>query len=730
MASRLLRLGQVALIVFCLGKEFALSQWEWRNPLPQGKLLADLQAFSLTKCIVVGERGTFLTTASAGKSWNLTTLQGLPDITYLQFFDQATGIVIGSQDSVSRLLRTTDAGNQWSEIHPAPGMVRSAAFLNTDTGWVATDSALVFTASGGLSWVSRALPGNRVSRLFFLDKLTGWAISWDTVYRTTDGGTSWRGVRPDSGLATIMNKVQFINSQVGWVIGTSRGPNHFSGHVYKSTDGGIDWFEQLTVGEDFVDYRTFSDIDMSDEHLGWVVAQGRLYKTEDGGKTWNEIAAVPYLYQVSSVNNLQLWGCGPDGALYYSGDGGVIWAPKYQGTIIGLDDLYWLDENTGFAAGDTLLLKTRDQGVTWEPVPVVAPGQNDFVVRSVWFVDSLRGWLGVEHAGGLGGLFSTTDGGHSWVTELDSVYRISSLFFIGKTHGWAASGPRVYHTSDGGITWAAGGASTDPGQIESLYFVSPDSGWAGGYLGMAQTTDGGISWATASPAGLVGLYAKGIHFISPLVGWVVGYSGNDGFIFRTDDGGKNWRSQAHPSLPWYTWPLGVTFVDENHGLVGGQSFSGGFAFRTTDGGAHWEVDDIPFNRALLRSKSQGEDIWVLGSDGAILRRSLNSTNIREEDVTRLPSTIKLAQNHPNPFNPSTAIKYTVGGVGGQGSGIGNVKLIVYDLLGREVAVLVNERKSPGSYEVSFDGSGLPSGVYICRLIAGSYVQSRKMMLLR
>jgi len=95
----------------------------------------------------------------------------------------------------------------------------------------------------------------------------------------------------------------------------------------------------------------------------------------------------------------------------------------------------------------------------------------------------------------------------------------------------------------------------------------------------------------------------------------------------------------------------------------------------------------------------------------------------------------LSQNYPNPFNPVTRIKYTVGGTGGsglgtrntgaggegtrdQGSGASNVNLRVYDVLGREVAVLVNERQALGSYEVSFDASGLASGVYIYRLTAG------------
>lgn len=91
----------------------------------------------------------------------------------------------------------------------------------------------------------------------------------------------------------------------------------------------------------------------------------------------------------------------------------------------------------------------------------------------------------------------------------------------------------------------------------------------------------------------------------------------------------------------------------------------------------------------------------------------------------------LEQNYPNPFNPLTVIKYTVGGAGDAGRGaVASVKLTIYDLLGREVAVLVNERKAPGSYTVNFDGSRLASGIYLYRLTAGSLLQSKKMLLVK
>jgi hypothetical protein len=87
------------------------------------------------------------------------------------------------------------------------------------------------------------------------------------------------------------------------------------------------------------------------------------------------------------------------------------------------------------------------------------------------------------------------------------------------------------------------------------------------------------------------------------------------------------------------------------------------------------------------------------------------------------SDFRLEQNFPNPFNPKTVVSYQL-------SVVSEIRLGVYDLLGREIAVLVNERQVPGKYEVSFDGSGFSSGMYLCRLSAGSFVQSKRMILLK
>jgi hypothetical protein len=99
------------------------------------------------------------------------------------------------------------------------------------------------------------------------------------------------------------------------------------------------------------------------------------------------------------------------------------------------------------------------------------------------------------------------------------------------------------------------------------------------------------------------------------------------------------------------------------------------------------------------------------------------TAVSHSSDDRRPESFGLEQNYPNPFNPTTVVTYQL-------PAASDVKLVVYDLLGREVALLVNERKTPGSYDVKFDAIGLPSGAYFYRLTAGNFVHTHKMILVR
>jgi len=102
---------------------------------------------------------------------------------------------------------------------------------------------------------------------------------------------------------------------------------------------------------------------------------------------------------------------------------------------------------------------------------------------------------------------------------------------------------------------------------------------------------------------------------------------------------------------------------------------------------------------------------------------VESTTAAEDEINKLPTEFNLEQNYPNPFNPSTSIIFSV-------ASESQVVLKVYNLLGKEVATLMNEKKTPGFYELNFGGEKLPSGIYVYRLEAGSFSSSKKMILLK
>jgi len=131
------------------------------------------------------------------------------------------------------------------------------------------------------------------------------------------------------------------------------------------------------------------------------------------------------------------------------------------------------------------------------------------------------------------------------------------------------------------------------------------------------------------------------------------------------------------------------------------------------------VQDYSASVSAADALGQAKDTLKAAIEGLVPATSAVAANEHS------PTTYVLNQNYPNPFNPETRIGFRIPGSAG-----GMIRLAVYDLLGQEVAVVLNEPKSPGSYEVTFDAAGLASGVYVYRLSAGEFTQTRKMAVVR
>ena len=146
---------------------------------------------------------------------------------------------------------------------------------------------------------------------------------------------------------------------------------------------------------------------------------------------------------------------------------------------------------------------------------------------------------------------------------------------------------------------------------------------------------------------------------------------------------------------------------------------------SANNGINWFNKNQGFNSiSIIKSILIVNDHIFAGTAGqSVWRRSLaDITGINQISLI-VPSSYSLSQNYPNPFNPVTNLEFGI-------SDLGFVSLIVYDILGKEVATLVNEKLNPGKYKVEFDGSALPSGVYFYRITAGEFTDTKRMMLIK
>jgi hypothetical protein len=282
--------------------------------------------------------------------------------------------------------------------------------------------------------------------------------------------------------------------------------------------------------------------------------------------------------------------------------------------------------------------------------------------------------------------------------------------------------------------------------LDCVSFINNNTGWVAGSNIILKTTNGGITWIPqtswlAQTQLNVGNIID-IHFTDALNGTAVGSTGfaviNWGLILHTTDGGDNWTVQEDTEIQNY---YGVSFVDANTGyVVGGGNMWGSSNSRsdnsssqlvynspilkTTDGCETWTTQITVSTNLLSICFTDENNGTAVGTGGTILRTTNGGVSfVEEEQIFEIPTTYLLSNNYPNPFNPSTKIKYSVP----QAS---QVQIKVFDVLGNEIETLVNEEKPAGTYELTWNAADLPSGVYFYQLKAGSFIETKKMLLLK
>jgi Secretion system C-terminal sorting domain len=317
------------------------------------------------------------------------------------------------------------------------------------------------------------------------------------------------------------------------------------------------------------------------------------------------------------------------------------------------------------------------------------------------------------------GVYKSTDNGTSWTQTSLNNQIIRTLAVSGNNvYAGSFNGNGLYKSTDNGTSWTQ--TSFNNQNVRSMavngnniYVGSGNTPGTGVYL----STDNGTSWIQTPLNNLpvLSLAVNGSNVFAGPFG--ISPSG----IYKSTNNGTSWSQTSLNNVDVYSLA-----VNGNNVFAGTIDYG---VYVSTDNGTSWTQrieglstsNTIVFDLCLL-SNYIFAGIGYGGNMG-VYRRSLGEVTSIQTVSNELPNKFSLLQNYPNPFNPNTQIRFII-------PNPSFVKLVVYDIMGREVTSLVNEQLNTGVYEIDWNASNYPSGVYYYKLIAGDYTETKKMVLVK
>ncbi len=403
------------------------------------------------------------------------------------------------------------------------------------------------------------------------------------------------------------------------------------------------------------------------------------------------------------------------------------WVSQYSGTQNTLYPIEFLNSNVGYVAGfQGVILKTMNGGTNW----ITMFTRDSVNFYSMDFVDINTGLV----SGAEGDIFKTTNGGLNWFMPEQGTGDVF-IYMLDQNNGWSTHtfnfNIYIKKTTNCGTAWTT--ISSIEGSAGNMSWVSASTGWL--FVSsqfdskILKTTNSGINWSmqviTYDP-----YFFRYLKFFNELNGGAVAvklYGAGEPKYYKTTNGGNNWQVNTLP----YTTNIftAVYALNFDTAWVSQAILFGMYGFnimKTTNGGLNWteqyHTDDAGFiYNFFFVNNNTG---WAVGDTGLILKTTTGGEPIGIKPISNnVPGKFALYQNYPNPFNPVTKIKFDI-------PKSSNAKLVIYDVLGREVTTLVNEQLKPGSYEVDWNAANYSSGIYLYKLITAEFNEIRKMVLIK
>jgi photosystem II stability/assembly factor-like uncharacterized protein len=663
----------------------------------------------------------------------------------VQFTNQYTGYASGSRGLITK---TTDGGITWlnlnTNIQPPNSLnsvIFSISFLNPDTGYAVTNNKIIKTTNAGINWFTLDSGSyTNFKYIQFADNNTGYVGGGHSIIKTTNGGINW--ILQDSSQYYYIFSGYFLNSSTGFFTG-----NYWvDGMILKTTNGGINWLLYQIEG------NTSNTVYFINESVGFIGSTGSIKKTTNGGINWthlystgNPVNYIKFFNSSSGIaigdnlyakttngginwvlqnpgNNFKLnygnfidtitgYFVGYYGTILKTTNGGNSFINSSSGTFRDLFSIYFLNSNTGFAVGDDgAILKTTNGGSYWKYLNFVTTTTS---FQSVFFTGLDNGFIC-----DLGGVISkSTNGGFNWLPVFIAPSGLFDVFFVNNNTGYASGVGCIVKTTNSGINWTVQNPGF-PEEFRMVYFLDANTGYsAGKYGNIVKTTNGGVNWLALNSGTSELIHS--IHFINYNTGYAA--AGND--ILKTTNAGYNWSvnfSGAAQSL------IEIKFANVLTGYVVTSEEPGySLIYKTSDGGDNWVSQNPGVNYGLYSlSVINPDTVYAAGWSGTIIKTVNGGGTVGiNPGYNEIPSDFFLSQNYPNPFNHSSIINY-------QCPVSAAVKIVVFDILGRQITEPVNEFKLAGIYSVKFDATDLSSGIYFYKMTAGDFTEVRRMVILK
>ena len=695
------------MLVLFAGNIFAQAGWQWVNPLPSGNNYLQVKFLNSKTGFAVGAWGTICKTTNAGINWVLKNSGIYEELICVSIAD-SNNILAASE---YHTLKSTNGGDTWNQVYSYGA--NKLFFVNSNTGF-AVESAFYLrkTTNGGINWTSQFFQEPEWQDLIFINQQTGYAsgISIGSgnslIYKTTNQGTNWILVFSISGFIGIPS-ISFVNSLTGYAF--LENPN--ANALAKTTDGGNNWYRfrdiDLTLGSE-----KYTCLSFPKDSLAYLCGGfGVIYKSTDNAASWSTSSTSRGIYSIFFTSADSGYAVGNTGTIYRTtnfGDNWVSQSSQYPSTV-SFNVLCFPSQSTGYILGANTLFKTTNTGVSWQ-----YSSFENFRFNSASFVNDVTGYS----AGTGRSLIRTTNGGQNWSAVRDSFPGIiSGIHFLNFNKGIISlKNGYIFRTTNAGISWDSSFTQND--NLINLSIADSLNGYClithvfmqNTYSRIYKTSNGGDNWYTVYTFANNNPF-KAIKFSSKDTGYV---SSNYIGTYKTTNGGISWNIIN---------PKGGNCM----GIIQPNTvyFPGNIS---TDGGQSWTTQDVRTNYLeggdmLFINQSTG---IIVGNQGIILKTTNGGVNVFVTHLSiETPKTFLLHQNYPNPFNPSTKINYEI-------KSSGFVSLKVFDLLGKEVAQLVNEKQNAGSYAVDFNSTefNLPSGIYFYTLNAGEFKETKKMVLIK